>query len=353
MHRPGVLTAQMKQIVTFILLLLLAVQPPAAPAQTGRGWQPDILGDGYEMHRVVHEYTFAGPVVSTIIRKLCPPDPAGKRATRGVLYIHGFNDYFFQAETGNRFVARGYDFYAVDLRRYGRSILPGQRLFDMRDITEYFPDIDSALVAMKDTGIKDVILMGHSTGGLIAACFESRKHPPEIKALILNSPFLDWNIGWKERLIPAVTMLGRILPDMKISQDGSTAYGESLLKSKHGEWEFDTGWKLLRSPDVTAGWVRAISLAQHSLRGGKAGIKIPVLLLYSSHSVAGNEWTPEFQRADAVLDVGDIRKHGMKLGPHVTCVKVMNGLHDLVLSAPTVREPLFSYIFSWLGRNDL
>ena len=32
----------------------------------------------------------------------------------------GFNDYFFQAEMGRQFADSGYNFYAVDLRRYGR-----------------------------------------------------------------------------------------------------------------------------------------------------------------------------------------------------------------------------------------
>ena len=140
---------------------------------------------------------------------------------------------------------------------------------------------------------------------------------------------------------------------MKITQGESTAYGESLLKGAHGEWTFDTRWKMPRSPDVTAGWVRAISLAQHDLRDGKADIRVPILLLYSSRSVNCSEWTPEFQRADAVLDVNDIKKYGMELGPHVTCVKVMNGMHDLVLSAPTVREPLYRFIFQWLEKQKL
>ena len=122
-------------------------------------------------------------------------------------------------------------------------------------MTEYFPDIDSALVAMQQSGISEIILMGHSTGGLTASYFESRRHPESIKALILNSPFLDWNQGWKERIIPIVSTLGSIWPEMKISQDGSTAYGESLLKSHRGEWLYNTDWKQMRSPDVNAGWI--------------------------------------------------------------------------------------------------
>lgn len=334
------------------LLLLAATILSISSAATDRyTWQPDVLGDGYEMRHVDQGTDYTGPVISTIIRKLCPPEPDGASVRRGVLYVHGFNDYFFQKEMGDRFVSHGYDFYAVDLRRYGRSLTAGQKPFDVRDMRSYFPDIDSALTVMERSGIDEVILMGHSTGGLTTAYFESRCHPEIIKALILNSPFLDWNQGWKERLIPAVCLLGKLFPDFKIPQGQSTAYAESLLRQYHGEWSYNTDWKLIQSPPVTAGWVRAITEAQDALRDGRADIRIPVLLLYSDKSIGGSEWTPEHNRADGVLDVNDIRKYGRELGPDVTCAKVIGGMHDLVLSAPGVREALYRYIFGWLDRT--
>lgn len=330
---------------------LLLIFSLSLQAQVSTAWQPDVLGDGYEMRHVVQPADYTGPVISTIIRKLSPADTDSSTVRRGVLYVHGFNDYFFQSEMGDRFVAHGYDFYAVDLRRYGRSLMDGQPRFDVRDMSSYFPDIDSALVVMERSGIREVILMGHSTGGLTTAYFESCCHPEIIKALILNSPFLDWNQGWKEHIIPAVSLLGKFFPNFEISQGTSTAYAESLLKQYHGEWTYNTDWKLIQSPPVTAGWIRAITSAQHALRDGHADIRIPILLLYSSQSINGSAWTPEHNTADGVLDVNDIKKYGLELGPHVTCVKAIGGLHDLVLSAPQVREPLFRYIFSWLNRT--
>lgn len=340
-----------RTLISALLLLVFASWSFKTPARTNSEWQPDILGDGYEMRHVDQGTDYTGRVISTIVRKLCPPDSTENRTHRGVLYVHGFNDYFFQQEMGDRFVSHGYDFYAVDLRRYGRSLTEGQKPFDIRDMADYFPDIDSALVVMERSGIDEVILMGHSTGGLTTAYFESRCHPEIIKALILNSPFLDWNQGWKERLIPAVSLWGKFFPDFKISQGLSTAYAESLLKDFHGEWTYNTDWKFIQSPPVTAGWIRAITEAQNALRDGLADIRIPVLLLYSSQSVTGSEWTPDHNRADGVLDVNDIKKFGRELGPDVTCTKVIGGLHDLVLSAPEIREPLYRYIFSWLDRT--
>jgi len=334
--------------VFFPLLLLWSILATPLLRAGDSPWSPDLLGQGFEMRHVDQGEDYAGKVISTIIRKMCPDS---LRTGRGVLYVHGFNDYFFNAMMGNEFVDHGYDFYAVDLRRYGRSILPGQNLFQARDLHEYFPDIDSALVDMRHAGINEIVLMGHSTGGLITALYMSCNPGAPVDALVLNSPFLDWNLGWKERLVPLISWWGMIAPDTRISQSKSTAYSDSLLKSKHGDWTYDTDWKRPQSPDVTAGWVRAITLAQKALRNGKAHIRVPILLMYSSESVSGDKWDPSHNRADGVLDVNDIKKYGCQLGPHVTCMKVVGGLHDLMLSNPALLKALYPALFNWLQKH--
>ena len=337
-------------MVQIFLRRLLAAAVAAVAAVVSMfaapGWRPDILGGGYEARTVDQGRDYSGPVVSTIIRRLAPDSVA---TGRGVLYVHGFNDYFFNARMGEEFAARGYDFYAVDLREYGRSIRPGQRLFEARSLREYFPDIDSALVEMRRGGVRETVLMGHSTGGLICAYYMASTGNTQVDALVLNSPFVDWNLGWKERLVPLIAWWGGLFPDTPISQGESTAYAESLLKGEHGYWTYDTDWKLPRSPDVTAGWVRAISEAQHALRGGKAGIGVPILLMYSARSVDTPEWAPEHNAADGVLDVADIRRYGLMLGRDITCMKVVGGLHDLLLSNPRLLAVLYPRLFSWFA----
>lgn len=331
----------------FAIVAVISLFNPVALA-AGEGWSADVLGEGYEMRHVEQGEDYSGRVVSTVVRKLAPDSIA---TGRGVLYVHGFNDYFFNGEMGDEFVSRGYDFYAVDLRKYGRSILPGQRKFEARSIDEYYPDIDSALVIMENSGVNEIVLMGHSTGGLITACFMNSHPDAPVDALVLNSPFLDWNLGWKERLVPLISWWGLIAPDTRIPQGESTAYAESLLKDYHGDWTYNTDWKMMRSPDVTAGWVRAINQAQHSLRDGKADIRVPILLMYSSASVTGDKWTEEHNSADGVLDVNDIKKYGRELGPDVTCMKVTGGLHDLMLSNRRLLAALYPRIFEWLDSH--
>ena len=248
-----------------------------------------------------------------------------------------------------------FNFYAVDLRKYGRSLLPEQTPFEVRDLQEYFADIDTALTLIREEGNTVVVLMAHSTGGLITSLYcEARRDNLPVQGLILNSPFLDMNMnGFYEKvLVPIVSAWGRCFKNTKIDQGNSTAYAESLLKEHHGEWEYDTRLKFKVSPPVTSAWIRAIHRGHNQVHKG-LHIPCPILLMYSSQSVYGDEWTPQHQAGDAVLDVEDIARYGRTLGPKVTEFEVQEGLHDLVLSKPAARESVYTEIFDWLRRNGL
>ncbi len=312
-------------------------------------WRGDVLGGDYVCRTVAMPDDYSGKVVTTVVKK--QSNPAGATA---VLYVHGYNDYFFQKELGDSVVAHGYAFYAVDLRKYGRSYLDGQHRFEVKNMKEYFADIDSTLAVIKADGYRDVVLMGHSTGGLTTAYYMTVHNAdrPQIKALILNSPFLDMNLSkFQEKfLVPFVSVMP--FKKMKINQGNSRAYAESLLKKYHGEWEYNTDWKLEISPAVTVGWISAIHRG-HRFLHRKANVKVPVLLMHSDKSVYGSDWTPDHNAGDGVLDVADISKYGKRLGANVTEVTIADGLHDLVLSRPDVRQSVYKTIFDWMSGKNL
>ena len=341
----------MRKIGAYILIALAGATagcgretfraPEGTPLSSG--WMADTLTPGFEMRYVRQADDYSGEVRSTVIRR------TAEGSKRGVLYMHGFNDYFFQAEMANRFVDSGYSFYAVDLRKYGRSLMEGQRPFEARDMREYFADIDSGFAEMHRAGIEKIALMGHSTGGLTAAYYMDCQPDKGVKCLVLNSPFLDWNLSpFLEKVaIPAVTAVGRVMPGIPVSQGESHTYAHSLLREFDGEWEYDTRLKFTQSPDVTSGWIRAITLAQRHLHE-EGHITVPILLLHSDSTYRDGEPTEMSRRSDAVLDVTDISRYGRELGGHVTEVTVKGGLHDLMLSRRGVREPMMEYIFEWL-----
>lgn len=83
---------------------------------------------------------YEGSVAATLVRFA-----AGRAPSRAVLYLHGYVDYFFQTHMARWFVARGWSFYALDLRKYGRSLEAGQTPYYCRDLHEYYPEIDRSI----------------------------------------------------------------------------------------------------------------------------------------------------------------------------------------------------------------
>ena len=325
----------------YLLIIVFVLSCLSLSAQ----YRADELGCGLMYKTINMEDDYEGKVICTLIKKESP-----QKSRKALLYVHGFNDYFFQTEMAVRFNDNGYNFYAVDLRKYGRSLLPHQKRCNTRNIEEYFADLDSVVNVIKSEGNDTVVLMGHSTGGLTTALYcHSKGSNCPIDALILNSPFFKFNMGnlLNNYIIPIVAMIAPKLPTVDIPQGRSTSYAESLLKDHKGEWVFDTDKKLMLSPDVTTDWIAAVYNAQKKVWRG-LDIKIPILAMCSDNSVEGNKWSEEFMHGDAVLNVSDISQYFKSLGSNVRCVKVVGGMHDLLLSQPDVRDRAYRDIFSWL-----
>lgn len=320
---------------------------PVTPT-TDTSWHKDIL-DGYEARYVNQGEAFDGPCRSTIVRKLNP-----LKSHKAFLYVHGFNDYFFQKEMGERFVDSGYNFYAVDLRRYGRSWEPWQYPFNVRKQTEYFNDIDSALAQIRRDGNTDITLGGHSTGGLTVAYFGALKGARcGVNRIVTDSPFLEWNFSAAMRNIaaPMIEGLAKIAPDAKIKQGHCDGYAYSLLKEYDGEWTYNTDWKMIYSPPVTFSWVGAINHAQAELMKKADHITVPILVMHSSRKIDGCNYTPEFKTGDAVLDPAMLQQRGMKLGKVREVATIDSGIHDLILSLKPHRDAAYDTIFSFIRRH--
>ncbi len=316
-------------------------------ATTDLAWHPDIL-PGYEARYVNQGNAFDGPCRCTIVRRL-----TGKPGRPAYLYVHGFNDYFFQSEMGKLFNDSGYDFYAVDLRRYGRSRQPWQYPFNVRDMKEYFADIDSALAQIRRDGHTDITLSGHSTGGLTVAYYAAERGADiRVDRIVTDSPFLEWNYSAFMRNFgaPTVGFIGKIIPNGKIKQSHCDPYAQSLLKEYHGQWTYNTDWKMPFSPPVTFSWVGAINSAQSKLMKKRSRIAVPILVMHSSRKVEGCEWTPDFQWADAVLDPAMLQERGLKLANSTVCT-IDSGMHDLILSEPGPRRQAYSTIFRFLREH--
>ena len=304
----------------------------------------DIL-PGFEQLTINLPNDYEGKVVTTLVRKFYP-FPSSK----AVLYIHGFQDYFFQTELADRFIEHGYNFYAIDLRKSGRSLLSNQIPYNMRDINDFYADISAAVTQIKSEDNTELVINAHSTGGLIAALY-LHKYKDACNALILNSPFLELNKKWSIRKIelPLLNLINRMFPKIKIKGTFSPFYGQSIYKGYHGEWDYNLEWKPISASYVTSSWISAIYRAHKQIKR-KLKIQIPVLVMSSEQSIKNKEWTDGFKKADAVLNVKDIRKYAYYLGNNITTVSFKNGMHDLILSSKPIREKVYQTMFDWLDK---
>jgi alpha-beta hydrolase superfamily lysophospholipase len=275
--------------------------------------------------------------------------------SRAVLYLHGWNDYFFQAHVADYLTDLGYDFYALELRRYGRSIRPGQLRGFIANLDDYSLELDAAadLIAADHDRL---MLMGHSTGGLIAALWAAR-NADRLEGMILNSPWLDLQGSAIVRALgaPVIDVLGSRAPTsiIRVPDLGFTA--RSLHISLGGEWDYDLTLKSRPSPPIRTGWLRAVLLGHQRVAAG-LGIGVPILVLASARTEFARRWHEGLRVVDSVLDVEQTAARAVRLGPHVTVVRIPDGLHDLTLSAPHVRKQALDeigrFVEAYVKRGD-
>ena len=301
-------------------------------------WHPDFL-DGYEVRDLLLPGVEPAPgepedveLVATLVRRL-PAD--GSR--RAVLYVHGWNDYFFQTHLADHLADLGFDFYALDLRRYGRSLRRGHFNGFITDLDEYAVELDAAADVIAEDH-DELLLIGHSTGGLIAALWAAQ-HSDRISGLVLNSPWLDLQGSALVRALgtPVIDALGARSPTSVLRLPDIGHNARTVHASLEGEWDYDLELKLTPGPPIRVGWLRAIRLGHQRVAAG-LNIEVPVLVLASTATEFARKWHEGLRTVDTVLDVEQIAARAVKLGPHVTVVRIAEGMHDLVLSAAHVRK---------------
>jgi alpha-beta hydrolase superfamily lysophospholipase len=309
----------------------------------------DVLGAPYTAETIRFPPDAEGPVFATLVHRPAD-DGTAVDGRRAVLHVHGFADYFFQTEYAEWWTARGYDFYALDLRKYGRSIRPHQTPNYVTDLREYFPDLDSAWYRITERdGHDQVVGSAHSTGGLTLALWANERGRPLV-GLVLNSPWFDMHgsaflRGAGTRVLKQV---GRRTPLREIPRKVTGFYTRSLHRDHEGEWEFHLPWKPVESFPVYAGWLRAIRIGHAELHAG-LDLACPALVLSSARSAWPQEMGEDVHGADVVLDVAQIRQWAPALGRHVTYVGIEGARHDVVLSLPEPRARVYDELERWVS----
>jgi alpha-beta hydrolase superfamily lysophospholipase len=321
-------------------------------------WQPDVLGAGFEQTTLALAPDSEGEVVATLVRAPAPaPEtlwqrwgvrpPALARNT-DVLYVHGWSDYFFQRHLADYWRAQGAQFYALDLRKYGRSIRPHQTPGYVEDLATYDEEIAAALAVIGTGSGRRLVLMGHSTGGLVVSLWAHR-NPGVATALVLNSPWLEYQLTAAARTVaaPVLGLQAKLNPKSPMPNIDLGFYHRAVSVKREGEWEFNEQWRPAKAFAVRPAWLAAI-LAGHAQVAAGLDIAAPVLTLLSTRSLLTARWSDDMKRADVAIDVKIVAARAHQLGRLVTIARIPNAMHDVVLSEPAARRRAFAEMTRWL-----
>ena len=193
-----------------------------------------------------------------------------------------------------------------------------------------------------------LVLMGHSTGGLTLSLWTAR-HPGRAAALVLNSPWLEFQTGGVGRafITPLVQLGARVQPLGTLPQVDLGFYSRSVSAELGGEWSYETRWRPARGFPAHRAWLYAV-LEGHAAVAAGLGIDVPILTLLSARSTILPRWHEQMRHTDSVLVVDDIARAAVRLGSTVTVARIEGALHDVTLSAAGPRQAAYASLTRWL-----
>jgi len=267
---------------------------------------------------------------------------------KALLWVHGFNDYYFHFKIGDTLVNEyDTDIYAITLRRYGSTIKKNDNLlFYTNNLEEYFEDINICINEILNNNYEKIIMYGHSTGGLTSTIYCDRGlYKNKIDGLILNSPFYDLNdssiMEWISKNI--IYYLGVINPQFQLSALDNTQWNATNEETLE-RFYFNPKYKLRGNSPIYAGWIKTIHYYQNQIHNSKINISIPIIVLYSDKTLK----YPKQDKGDNILDVNEINKYSDLIGKNVKEYIIKDATHDVFCSEYKSRNKAISIMLNFL-----
>ena len=319
-------------------------------------WQTDVLGKPFEQFTLdLGVDDEDGPLAATLVRLLPNPVTAVLQPLRDVdvLYVHGWSDFFFQTGLARFWTGLGARFHALDLRRYGRSLRDQNSPGYIDALDDYDVDIEAALTVMGHgtdaAPRRRLVLLGHSTGGLTLTLWAAR-HPGRASAIVLNSPWLEFQFGavGRQAIAPLVNARARFDPrgsqpavDLGFYTRAQTELGALPLAVDRPTWRPERGFP------TRPAWLAAI-LDGHRRVAAGLDVGCPALVLLSSRSTPPLAWNEAMTASDSVIVVDDIAKSATRIGRLVTIARIDDAIHDVFLSGSAARAEAYRVLRRWI-----
>ena len=215
---------------------------------------------------------------------------AGNPASPAILFLHGFPSFWYSWQYQIAYLAKQ-NFYVIvpDQRGYNKSGKP-QRIRDYR-LSILVEDMVQLLVTM---AVKEVILVGHDWGGIVAWAL-LKQHPGLVKkAIIINAPYLPayTKFSFKQLRKSWYVYFFQLpyFPEWMMKRKQFAMLKKTLLKTslrgtfiKEDLMRYEEAWSQKGSVTAMINWYRALARYPKDARTifrAKTKTETPVLLLW-------------------------------------------------------------------------
>jgi len=273
-----------------------------------------------------------------------------EKNTSCLLWISGYNDYFFHYHISDVLLQNNCDVYALSLKNYNfnvagddttNDIIKNKNLFFCDNFNDYFDNIDKAIeVINKQKCYNKKYIYGHSLGGLIAISYLHKTHDNvqnlQFNGLILNSPFFDFRLSFTFKCI--LYILSYILHPAYILRKTSLNSLNLLKEYLKNNYDIDQNRIIIGTAPIYAGLLRQMFKYQREIQKNKIQLSLPILVFMSDRECEETRDMTRFPlnkkiselSGDDSLSIADIEKYIMNLSYDVHRIKVKNSIHDIL-----------------------
>jgi pimeloyl-ACP methyl ester carboxylesterase len=265
----------MKQLLAFALLLMAA----PAMAQDGPAYGPHL--EGYDYPFPVQHYRFQsqGVAMDMAYMEVKPAQPNG----HAVVLLHGKN--FCSATWAGSIKAlstAGYRVIAPDQIGWCKSTKPPHYAYTFEQLAANTHDL------LKSLGIGKAIVMGHSTGGMLAVRY-GLTFPADTERLVLVDPLgLE---DWRAKGVPWQSLDAQYQTQLKTTADSIREYERTTYYANTWKPEYEPWVQMLagmyRGPGKElVAWNQAQlsdMIYQQPVFYEFENLKMPVLLIIGDH----------------------------------------------------------------------
>lgn len=235
MHKPTpTMPSRRPPLVRPILLAALALTAPLShAADDGPAYGPELEGFDYPYPVQRYKFTSQGQPVEMAFMDIRPEKPNG----RAVVLLHGKN--FCGAtwqETIRQLSGAGYRVVAPDQVGFCKSTKPSQYQYTFQQLARNTHDLLASI------GIRDVTVMGHSTGGMLAMRY-ALMYPRETRQMVLVNP-----IGledWKAKGVPSLSVDQWYARELNTTADRIRNYEKSTYYVNEWKPEYEPWVQML------------------------------------------------------------------------------------------------------------